>query len=235
MMSDFEAAMPPEEREQFAQLCEQRSATYGFLARLYQREVDADYLKVMRGMRFPAATGNKDVDDGHRMIVRYLSSVWENSLEELAIDYSRTFIGSGMDAYSAAYPIESVYTSERRLLMQEARDEVRVIYKSMGLKKLDSFAENDDHIGVELEFMKEICSRASEAIRAGDEDLATRMTVVQRNFHEDHLANWVPMMTADMRRLAKTGLYQGLARLTDGFLEAEGEFLEEILCEEQQF
>ncbi|MBQ9954770.1 MAG: molecular chaperone TorD family protein [Eggerthellaceae bacterium] len=230
-MSEPKATLPPEEREQLAALCESRSATYGFLARLYQREVDADYLKLMRGMRFPASTGNMDVDDGHRMIVAYLSSVWENSVEELAIDYSRTFIGSGVDAYSAAYPNESVYTSERRLLMQEARDEVRVIYRSMGLKKLDSYAENDDHIAVELEFMKEICSRAAEALRAGDEIQAIKMITVQKNFHEDHLANWVPMMTADMRLLAKTGLYQGLARLTDGFLEVEGAFLEEILCE----
>lgn len=231
-MSEVEITLPPEEREQLAQLCKQRSATYGFLARLYQREVDGEYLEQMRSMRFPASTGNEAVDDGHRMIVTYLSSIWENSLEELAIDYSRTFIGSGVDAYSAAYPNESVYTSERRLLMQEARDEVRAIYKSMGLKKLDSFAENDDHVGVELEFMGEICARAAAALYEGDEKQAIRMMNAQKNFYEDHLANWIPMMTADMRLLAKTGLYQGLARLTDGFLEAEGSFLEEVLCEE---
>ena len=45
-------------------------------------------------------------------------------MTELAIDYVRTFIGHGVNGYSAAYPYESVYTSERRLMMQEARAEV---------------------------------------------------------------------------------------------------------------
>ena len=45
----------------------------------------------------------------------------------------RAFIGHGIDAYSAAYPFESVYTSPKRLMMQEARDEVLAVYRSEGL------------------------------------------------------------------------------------------------------
>ena len=36
-------------------------------------------------------------------------------------------------------------------------------------------------------------------------------------------------MTQDMRRFAKTGFYRGLAALTDGYLETEGELLDELL------
>ena len=81
-------------------------------------------------MRFPASTGNKNVDEGYRLMAKFMSNVWENSLTDLAVDYVRTFIGHGVDAFSAAYPFESVYTSEKRLLMQEARDEVLAIYRS---------------------------------------------------------------------------------------------------------
>ena len=38
----------------------------------------------------------------------------------------------------------------------------------------------------------------------------------------------VPLMTADLRRFAQCGLYQGLASLTDGFLQVEEEFFDEI-------
>ena len=37
-----------------------------------------------------------------------------------------------------------------------------------------------------------------------------------------------PLMPADLRRFAQCGLYQGLASLTDGFLQVEEEFFDEI-------
>ena len=55
-----------------------------------------------------------------------------------------------------------------------------------------------------------------------------RLLSTQRNFLEDHLASWAPLMTADLRRFAQCGLYQGLASLTDGFLQVEEEFFDEI-------
>ena len=41
----------------------------------------------------------------------YLKRAWDDSVTELAIDYVSTFIGHGVNGYSAAYPYESVYTS----------------------------------------------------------------------------------------------------------------------------
>ena len=35
-----------------------------------------------------------------------------HAITDLAVDYVRAFIGHGVDAYSAAYPFESVYTSQ---------------------------------------------------------------------------------------------------------------------------
>ena len=61
------------------------------------------------------------------MICGYLSQADGTVLTELAVDYVRAFIGSGNDGFSAAYPYESVYTSPKRLMMQDARDEVRAV------------------------------------------------------------------------------------------------------------
>ena len=57
-------------------------------------------------------------DEGNRLIATYLSGIWENTLTELAADYMRTFFGHGYSGHAAAYPFESVYSSEKRLLMQ---------------------------------------------------------------------------------------------------------------------
>lgn len=216
------------------QLNEQRAATYGLLSRLFRVEIDEPLLNELHGMRFPANTGNKDVDEGYRLLATYLSNTWDNSLTDLAVDYVRVFIGHGVDAFSAAYPFESVYTSEKRLLMQDARDEVLAIYRAAGLDKQDSWKEGEDHVALELEFEQILATRTVEALRRGDEDEAAALLTTQKNFLDDHLAAWVPMMTADMKRFAKTDLYRGLAFLTDGFLATDQAFLEDILTSEEE-
>ena len=214
-------------------LNEQRAATYGLLARLYRVEIDEELLGELRGMRFPAKTGNGDVDEGYRLFASYMSNAWENTLTELAVDYARVFIGHGVDAFSAAYPFESVYTSEKRLLMQDARDEVLAIYRSMGLDKQESWKEGEDHIALELEFMRVMAERTGEALQKGDEEAAASLLMTQKNFLHDHLVAWTPMLTADMKRFAQTDLYLGLAYLTDGFLVTDKAFLDDILAGEE--
>lgn len=124
-------------------------------------------------MRFPTATGNDRVDAGYRMLFDYLRLSWDDSVRELAIDYVRTFIGHGVNGYSAAYPFESVYTSERRLMMQEARAEVLATLRENGLKR-GTWTEGEDHIALELEFMQRMSMRTAEALQAGDEDTAIK-------------------------------------------------------------
>ena len=215
-----------------ADLTRQRAAVYRLIARLYRVEVDDEFLAELKAMRFPAATGNTAVDAGYRAIAAYLSGADAHAVTDLAVDYVRAFIGHGIDAYSAAYPFESVYTSPKRLMMQEARDEVLAVYRSEGLDKLPTWKEGEDHIALELEFMAALSDRIVAAVEADDEDEVERLLSTQRNFLDDHLASWVPRMTADLRRFAQCGLYQGLASLTDGFLQVEGEFFHEIFAED---
>ncbi len=227
--TEVDEPMDEETKQALISITEQRSATYGLLSRLYRVEVDEEFLKEMKGMRFPAATGNSQVDEGYRLIATFLSNTWGNTITDLAIDYVRTFIGHGVDAFSAAYPYESVYTSEKRLMMQDARDEVLAIYRSQGLDKQETWKEAEDHLALELEFMQILANRTVDALKAGDEDAAIDLLTTQKNFLEDHLMAWVPMMTSDMRRFAKTDLYRGLASLTDGFMTVDFEFLQDLL------
>lgn len=217
----------------FIKLNQQRAATYGLLSRLYRVEIDEDLLEELRGIRFPAHTGNSKVDEGYRLIATYLSNAWDNSVTDLAIDYVRVFIGHGVDAFSAAYPFESVYTSEKRLLMQEARDEVLALYRAAGLDKQDSWKEGEDHIALELEFEQVLTNRTVAALERNDEDEAYALLATQKNFLDDHLAAWAPMMTSDMKRFASTDMYRGLAHLTDGFLATDRAFLADVLTDEE--
>lgn len=208
-----------------------RASTYGFLARLYRLEVDADMLATLKATQFPARTGNGDVDEGYRLICSYLSSCDSRALTELAVDYVRTFIGAGNDGFSAAYPFESVYTSPKRLMMQDARDEVLVIYRAFGLDKRESWKEGEDHISCEFEFLQVLCERIVATLEAGDEDEAAALLTAQRNFLRDHVAAWFPMMYLDMQKFPRTDFYRGLGKLTNGFLANDLQLLDELLQE----
>ena len=215
--------------QQLTSINEGRSKTYALLSRLYAKEADEELLETMRLMRFPASTGSEKLDEGHRLIVGQLSTLWENSLSELAIDYARVFLGGGIDGYSAAYPFESVYTSPRRLLMQDARDEVLSLYRSEGFDKAQNWTEGEDHISLEFEYLQRLAGRTKEALDQGNEGEAFRLTEVQLAFLRDHIVSWVPMLTDDMLRFAQTRLYRGLALITEGFLEVDEAFLASVL------
>lgn len=209
-------------------LMKSRAQAYGMLARLFREEVDLATLRELQGMRFPTATGNATVDEGYHQLFEYLRRAWEDSVTELAIDYVRTFIGHGVNGYSAAYPYESVYTSERRLLMQEARAEVLATLRENELKRGD-WNEAEDHIALELEFMQRMALRAAEALSDGAEDEAVAYLRTSYEFLENHLLNWVPMLVTDMRLHSKTLFYQGLGQLTLGAIEEDGAVLRELL------
>lgn len=212
-----------------AALFRARASTYGLISRLYRREVDAAFEATLREMRFPAHAGNDDLDEGYRLIASYLGGMQFGSLTELAVDYVRTFIGHGNDGKGAAYPYESVYRSEKHLLMQDARDEVVAIYREHGLDRGSEWNDPEDHAALELEFMEVMSERTADSLERGDGEAAADFARVQRSFLAEHALAWMPEMTREMRRLARTSFYQGLSLLTDGFLASDAAFLDAFL------
>ena len=212
MEEAVEEVAAPEEVN-LVELMNARARSYGMLARLFREEVDLPTLRELQQMRFPQATGNAAADEGYHQLYNYLKRAWDDSVTELAIDYVSTFIGHGVNGYSAAYPYESVYTSERRLLMQEARAEVLATLRENELVR-GNWNEAEDHIALELEFMQRMALRAAEALGDAAEEEAIAYLRTSYDFLENHLLNWVPMLVADMRMHARTLFYQGLGLIT---------------------
>ena len=225
----------PDQTEEVVEGCElvdfmtRRARTYGLLARIFRVEVDGKFLEELRHLRFPTSTGNEHVDYGYRTMYNYLKGTWEDTLLDLARDYARTFIGHGNNGRSAAYPFESVHTSEKRLLMQDARDEVLAIYRANLLTKGEEWNDCEDHIALELEFMQVMSERTAKALKEGKEDEAVEMLKTQRAFVGQHLANWVPMFVSDIKYFSQTDLYIGAGELLLGFVQTEVEALDDLL------
>lgn len=215
--------------DELVALNENRAATYALLSRLCRAEVDEALLDELHNQLYPVSTGNANIDEGHRLIATALSGIWENTLTELAADYLRTFLGHGYSGHSAAYPFESVYASEKRLLMSSARDEVLALYRAAGLDKKPEWKEGEDHVALELEFMQILANRTAEALRNGDDATAQSLLRSQKSFMDDHLGAWVPLLADGMRRFSKTDFYRGLSYLLEGFVQTDSEFLDEVL------
>lgn len=203
---------------ELADLSRDRAAVYGLLARLFREEADAETLEKLATL--PQSDDSDAMSEGMRLIGSYGKTSEDpegDRLTELAVDFVRVFIGHGIDGHSAAYPYESVYASNKRLLMQQARKEVAAIYASCKVAAQPSWKEGEDHIASELEFMQILCLRGD----GQQQNLAK-----QKEFLETHLLNWVPQMAADMKRFAKTDFYRGLACMLEGFLTLDKDFLD---------
>lgn len=200
---------------------ERRANLYSLLARLYKKEVDAKLLGTLIAMPFPTGDAN-EILKGYSLISKYLQASkdsQEKAEEDLAVDFARIFLAAGINKGEAAFPFESVYTSKKKIVMQEAWEEVRSIYATydLGMGAPDGeFLE--DHIGLELEFMAFL-------IRENADERS------QLDFLENHLCNWIPAFTADLEKFATTDFYKGLALLTRGVVCAEQSYLAEKTCE----
>ncbi len=206
-----------------------RSDMYSLLARLYKREVDDKLLESLASMKFPQGDSN-DILRGYGLIASYLSKSDSHSQEELAVDFARTFLAAGIAKGEAAFPFESVYTSKKKIVMQEAWEEVRGIYaaRDIGLLKSDGeFLE--DHIGCELEYMAYLCEDDTE----GQKQTGESVEKAQLDFLENHLIRWVDDFTADVEKFSSTDFYKGLALLTRGFTAADCQFVRESLAEDK--
>ena len=106
-----------------------------------------------------------------------------------------------------------------------------MLYRAAGLEKLESEKESEDHLSYELEFMTILIDRTIEALQKDDEELAVSYLLQQRNFLEDHLLRWYPMMAEDIAKFAKTAFYRGVGLITLGFLQSDGEFLRDLLAD----
>jgi anaerobic sulfite reductase subunit A len=217
------------ELSEFSAIISNRENIYNLLARLYRVEVDAPLLWQLAEMGFPAECGDPELAEGYRMLTTWLRNPGSDPITDLAVDYARIFLGAGVYEGVAASPYESVYTSEERLIMQEARDKALAVYRARGLHSADPMEIPEDHISLELEFMAHLCQ---ETLRAGgDWACASILLKEQKEFFEQHLVRWIPAFCADIAKCASTDFYKAIGKITLGFLNMEQEILEYLLTE----
>lgn len=216
---------------EYSALIANREGLYRFLGRLFELEVDQTLLDQLADMAFPSECGEEDLDQGYQMLGQYLQHQGSDSVNDLAVDYARVFLGAGIVDNEAAYPYESVYTSPKRLIMQDARDQVLAAYRAKGLNITERLDIPEDHIAIEFEFMALLCQETREAVATQDWSVVSVCLKEQMDFLTAHLLNWVPAFCSDIEKYAGTEFYKAVAKITSSYLRLERNILEDMIAD----
>jgi len=205
----------------------ERRSSYAFLSRIYREEVSLALLKELTNL-----APQEESDGGQQIQARFFAGLQradpQKAQTDLAAEYAALFLNMGR---KPVYPYESVYTSEERLLMQKARDDVVKEYAAEGLDRIAAFNEPEDHIAIELEFMAHLCQQTLGALEQGDRKTGAAYLQKQKTFLEKHLLVWAPQFCDDVLQAAQSDFYKGIAQLTKDLLASEPETIDELLKE----
>lgn len=230
-----ENALAPETRDALAALMGSRANVYRLLSRCFRSEVDAALAREL-ACDFAFESDSEALTGALAAMSRALAGADDHDLEMLAVTFDRVFFGMGPLTARHAFPYESVYTSDKGIMMQEAYASVARTYREQALAKDPAFTEPEDHLAVELAFMATLADRAAAFLGAGDAagDAAAEETVRQSlDFARAHLLNWVDRFCAELELAAapdgEDGFYVALARFTAAFLAEDAATLEAML------
>ena len=218
----LESAVAQEMRE----ANETRAAFCRFLASLYLYELTDEQIEAFAHIE--VAGDGTLIDEGLRTIKEYLRHRHGGTRQELAVDYARVFLGAGSYDRVLAPPYESVFTSEERILMQDARDGAVTYYRRAGLDLPADNTTPEDHLGFELQFAAALADNANEALAADDGETFAEVVSLARSFFVHHQQNWLPALCEAIDEFAETDFYRGVAQMTRGYVESESSFFDEV-------
>jgi putative dimethyl sulfoxide reductase chaperone len=219
---------------EMADLTRARSRFYGFLGGVYNRLPDVQLVQSLFSQElagFLAALGNaeglaRDMYEGVRLVGEYIHSVEKTPPDELrtelAVERTRLFRGI-KPGYGPPPPYESVYAGIDNQPHMQSNMAVRQLYAEAGVGLPEDLHDQPDFIGFELDFMRHLADRESQALTDGDQDAALQVLAKEHAFLQDHILRWIPHFCDIAIEQARSDFYKGIAYLTKGFVIDDAE------------
>lgn len=140
----------------------------------------------------------------------------KEQLETLKTQYTRYFEGPGKLPASLW---ESVYITGEQSLFQRATLEVRNAYRASGFLPQCYPSVADDHIAIELDFLRALADRACNAHESHDEETLRTSLEASALFLEEHLLAWIDKFAKEMTESDSEGFYPHVAQAAASFAE----------------
>jgi len=205
----------------------QRSTVYGCLARIYRKEITADFLPSIRDPQFLGVLS----DLGSGLDAAWFQRPEGAVMEDLAIEYARLFLGP--DKHIS--PHESIHhergDGDWGSFWGASTVDVKKFIEAAGLQYREDYRDLPDHISVELEFMQKITEGERNAWEEEDTDGALSCLNMEKQFLEEHLTKWIPRFCDAITSQAKLPFYREMAAITKRFIAFEKENIDAYISE----
>ena len=204
--------------DELAGMAAERSGLYRLLATIFRTELTAELLARLLDPDFQKDLAGAGVDTGSLSTL----NPDETLLEELAVEFSRLFMGPGKHVS----PYESVHMGgDGGTLWGPRTSAVKKFIEQSGFAYDKEYHDLPDHISVELEFMAHLTEQEAEAWETGDQENAVNCLRFQKEFMDRHLGLWVGRFADQVIELGEMPVYPQMAILARDFVDAESQEL----------
>lgn len=203
-----------------------RANIYGLLTAAFRVEPSSSFLTRLKDPEILGVFEGLGISLGED----FRDSPNEQLREDLAVEFTRLFLGPR----GHISPHESLHTDRasggNADLWGAETVKVKRFMEAAGLTVDDSFTGMPDHISAEMEFMQQLTTKEAEAWTEADEEFATNILKIEKRFYDEHLSQWVARFCDKVIETSEHPFYQGIGDVTKGFLEYEGETLQDFVA-----
>ena len=228
--------MPKTDLESVKDTLSNRTDSYRLFSRLFLKPLEEKDIEGLDSMKLDELANELDgtglLKEGFNDMGRGLHRRHTGTKRLLSTDFTMCFDGISALDEERAVPYASIFIGERTgknaKLFQGPRKADKAVYDAEGIKVDPSLHLPDDHLSFELSFMADLSQRAAEALGSRDVDEALRLLDVSDDFRTNHILAWYPLFFELATKIVETRFYRGVLRATYGFLEFDGETIDEL-------
>ena len=208
-----------------------RPALYGALYGVFANEPSAELLASLEGTELQTLVDALMGERGAKPLAALAEAAaraqgaGEASVDRLEGAYNRLFVGP---AKPEAGPWESLHRGKEGTLFCQTTLDVRRCYVEQGLIPQSYPHVADDHVALEIDFVRRLGERARDAGAAGDRDAAAGALAASREFLSDHLGVWVGTWAEAVEQAPHGELYREAARLLEAYVACDLQLLGEL-------
>ena len=214
------------EMEKHRDLAECRSNLYALLSSIYMQIPESKTLslhwepayKLLEFTQKEAEKSLQEIKEGLSLIKDYIfreNLPCEEHLVNLSKEWTRLF--RGVDIKGPLPPYESLYRTGK--LQDKPTQEIYRLFSPMGIRLPEEWHQPLDYIGVELDFMRLLCTQEQGIWEKNQLGLVHEVVKIEKSFLDDHLSLWIPIFCEKMIEQAQEDFFKGIARLTKGFIK----------------
>lgn len=205
-----------------------RERSYSWLASFYLAEPNCETLKALSEPRLREGLALIFNDQPSTVALSALTSFTQDAVEGAKDEFYSLFVVPLRGTYIPPY--ESCFRERSGAgygsMWGKTTEEVLQSYHRAGFEvSYPRYVFAPDHIGLELTFMSELCSKEVKALNSSDEKGAEESRAAQSDFLRNHILEWVPHHASATRASSASKLYKYVSFLTEIFVHKDCELL----------